>query len=199
MEDEDAVDARDGVLLATERLWLRPWRPKEAVVLRALWAERDPRVPPHRRIDEDGRPSLEDLEASIRRQAHRPGGLGLPALEIRATGEVIGYCGLVEDGPGAAALGDEHPGPELAVELLRRAQGAGYATEAGRAVMAWARGAGIPRLQATVWDWNYASRRLLTRLGFVETDRSRPAGAEHEMLVMTAVLGESLTAPSAGP
>ena len=28
------------------------------------------------------------------------------------------------------------------------------------------------RLWATVWDWNTASRRVLAKLGFVETDRT---------------------------
>jgi hypothetical protein len=37
------------VMLETPRLLLRPCRVAEAVVLRELWTERDPRVPPHRR------------------------------------------------------------------------------------------------------------------------------------------------------
>lgn len=40
--------------LETSRLRLRPWRAAEATVLRQLWVERDPRVPPHRRIDAHG-------------------------------------------------------------------------------------------------------------------------------------------------
>ena len=54
------------VVLETGRLLLRPWRVAEAVVQRELWAERDPRVPPHRRIDADGHPTVADLEDSIR-------------------------------------------------------------------------------------------------------------------------------------
>ena len=38
----------------------------EAVVQRELWTERDPRVPPHRRIDADGRPTVAELEEAIR-------------------------------------------------------------------------------------------------------------------------------------
>ena len=45
----------DGPSFETARLLLCPWRADEAAVLRALWTERDPRVPPHRRIDADGR------------------------------------------------------------------------------------------------------------------------------------------------
>jgi hypothetical protein len=54
------------VELETGRLLLRPWRVAEAAVQRELWTERDPRVPPHRRIDADGHPSVADLEESIR-------------------------------------------------------------------------------------------------------------------------------------
>ena len=50
------------VVLETGRLLLRPWRVAEAVVQRELWTERDPRVPPHRRIDADGHPTVADLE-----------------------------------------------------------------------------------------------------------------------------------------
>jgi ribosomal-protein-alanine N-acetyltransferase len=60
------------VVLETGRLLLRPWRVTEAVVLRELWTERDPRVPPHRRIDADGHPTVADLEASI--GANQPSG-----------------------------------------------------------------------------------------------------------------------------
>ena len=45
-------------MLETARLVLRPWRVAEAAVQRDLWAERDPRVPPHRRIDRHGNPTI---------------------------------------------------------------------------------------------------------------------------------------------
>jgi RimJ/RimL family protein N-acetyltransferase len=151
-------------VLETERLLLRPWRVGEALVLRELWTERDPRVPPHRRIDAVGRPTVAELEESIR--ADRPTSTGLPAIEPKAGGDVVGYCGLVDSDRGPAGE------PELAFELLRRARGQGYATEAAWAVLDWARSSGFERLWATVWDWNTASRRVLDRLGFTETGRT---------------------------
>ncbi len=101
----------------------------------AWWTERDPRVPPHRRIDADGHPTVADLEESIR-------------INQRSEGE-----------------------PELAFELLRRAWGQGYATEASLAVLDWARSSGYARLWATVWEWNTASRGVLAKVGFTETER----------------------------
>jgi [ribosomal protein S5]-alanine N-acetyltransferase len=151
------------VVLETDRLLLRPWRVAEAVVLRELWTERDPRVPPHRRIDADGHPTVTDLEGRIR--ANQPSSTGLLAVERKATHDVIGYCGLVDSGPGS----DREP--ELAFELLRRVWRQGYATEASLAVLDWARSSGYERLWATVWEWNTASRRVLAKVGFTETER----------------------------
>lgn len=168
--------------LETARLRLRPWRPDEAGRLREMWAERDPRVPAHRRISPDGHPTLAELEDRILR-----GMFALPAIEVVANHDVVGYCGLLDTG---ARTGDARPAnagacdagacepPMIAFELLRRAQKQGYALEAATAVVAWARAAGFTQLRATVWDWNTPSRRLLATLGFVETGRrdEHPAG-----------------------
>jgi RimJ/RimL family protein N-acetyltransferase len=151
------------VVLETDRLLLRPWRVAEAVVVRELWTERDPRVPPHRRIDADGHPTVTDLEDWIR--ANQPSPIGLLAVERKAARDVIGYCGLAGGGPGS------YGEPELAFELLRQVWGQGYATEASLAVVDWARSSGYERLWATVWEWNTASRRVLAKVGFTETER----------------------------
>lgn len=150
------------VILETERLILRPGVPDDAEAFHRMWTERDDRVPPHRRLDADGRPTVADVAERIRADGEAPG-LGLLTVERRDTGEVIGYCGLVARGNGST---DE---PELAYELLRAVHGVGYATEAGRAVVAWADEAGYRRLRAGVRDWNVASRRVLAKLGFRES------------------------------
>jgi ribosomal-protein-alanine N-acetyltransferase len=148
--------------LETDRLVLRPRRVDEAAIYRQLWTERDPRLPPQRRISPEGRPTEEDIAAQIRaeRAELRP---GILAVERKGTAEVIGYCGLIFHGNGSS---DE---PELAYELLRAAYGRGYATEAGGAVVRWVSEAGYGRLWAAVRDWNIASRRVLEKLGFRET------------------------------
>ena len=153
------------VLLETDRLLLRPWRVAEAVVHRQLWIERDPRVPPHRRIDADGRPSAADVEEWIR--TNQPSSIGLLAVERKAARDVVGYCGLIDSGRGSDGE------PELAFELLRRVWRQGYATEASLAVIDWARSSGYARLWATVWEWNTASRRVLAKVGFTETERKQ--------------------------
>ena len=173
----DAATPGRDVVLETDRLLLRPWRVSEAAAQRELWAERDPRVPPHRRIDADGRPTIEEIEEWIR--AAQPSSIGLLAVERKAAGDVIGYCGLIESDRGAAGE------PELAFELLRRAWSQGYATEASQAVLDWARSSGYERVWATVWDWNTASRRVLAKLGFSETDRTEVDPARGTTLFTT--------------
>lgn len=161
----DGATPDRAVVLETDRLVLRPWRVAEAAVQRELWIERDPRVPPHRLIDADGHPTVADLEESIRNN-QPSSSIGLLAVERKVAGDVIGYCGLVDSGRGSDGE------PELAFELLRRVWRQGYATEASWAVLDWARSSGYERVWATVWEWNTASRRVLAKLGFTETDRT---------------------------
>ncbi|MEZ0447452.1 GNAT family N-acetyltransferase [Cellulomonas sp. ICMP 17802] len=150
--------------LETDRLVLRDRQVGEADVYRRLWTERDPRVPAHRRIGPDGRPTVEDIAAQLLAEQDEPGPR-LLAVERKDSRDVIGYCGLTVRGSGTP---DE---PELAFELLRAVHGAGYGTEAARAVVGWATEVGYVRLWAEVWDWNLASRRVLAKLGFQETGR----------------------------
>jgi RimJ/RimL family protein N-acetyltransferase len=86
-------------------------------------------------------------------------GIGVLVLRRRNDGEALGYCGLVV---GRGSLAE----PELAYELLPRAHGAGYATEAARAVLAAAFETGRTRVWATVRAGNAASHRVVEKLGF---------------------------------
>ncbi|WP_372729422.1 GNAT family N-acetyltransferase [Nocardioides sp.] len=173
--------ARDReIVLETERLLLRQWQVGEATILRELWAERDPRVPPHRRIDADGRPTVEDLQESIRSRDAMS--FGLLAVARKDAGDLIGYCGLVDNG--RAGTGE----PALAFELLRRVWSQGYATEAAMAVCDAARSAGHERLWATVWEWNTASRRVLAKIGFTETERREVDAVHGTTLFATRLL-----------
>jgi len=61
----------DGVVLETDRLWLRPWRVTEAAIQRELWTERDPRVPAHRRIDAGDQPVHDETGLSRLRSVSR--------------------------------------------------------------------------------------------------------------------------------
>jgi len=163
-------------VLETHRLILRRRRVDDAGTFHQLWTERDSRVPPHRRINPDGRPTVEDIADEIRAELKGPGP-GILAVEQKDSGDVIGYCGLISHGNGPPRE------PELAYELLRAAHGCGYATEAAQAVVTWASNAGYERLWATVRDWNIPSRRVLEKLGFHETGRVEPDAASGDNLL----------------
>lgn len=173
-------DTNDAVL-TTERLVLRRWRISDAAVQRELWAERDARVPPHRRIDADGHPTISDLEQGIRRGDPDPT-IGLLAIVPNTVGEPVGYCGLIANTHGPD---DE---PEIAYELLKSAWHRGYATEAAQAVLDWARASGHRRLWATIRDWNAPSRRVVQRLGFTRTERVEPDPRYGDTLYYTLAL-----------
>jgi len=150
--------------LETARLVLRPFVAADAVVQHQLWIERDLRVPPYRRISPDGHPTVAELEARI---AADELGSFLAVVE-RATGEMIGYCGLNK------SYSVPEGEPELGFEFRRSSWGQGFATEASRALIDWARASGRQRLWATVRDWNTASFRVLEKLGFARTGRVDP-------------------------
>ena len=149
--------------LITERLYLRRWLPPDAEHYRGLWSERDYRA--LRRLDAEGRPTVEEFR---RRLIENPlgsePGLGLLPIELRDTGEFVGYCGLIV----GSGTFDE---PEIAYELARQHQGHGYATEAAHAVVEAAARTGRRRLWATVRAWNSASFRVLDKIGFERSER----------------------------
>jgi RimJ/RimL family protein N-acetyltransferase len=97
-------------------------------------------------------------------------GIGVLVLRKRLDGEALGYAGLVV---GRGTIEE----PELAYELLPRAHGQGYATEAARAVLDAALATGRRRIWATIGSWNAPSLRVAEKLGF-RRDHSTMKGDE---------------------
>ncbi|MEV6286544.1 GNAT family N-acetyltransferase [Kribbella sp. NPDC051770] len=166
--------------LGTERLLLRRWVPGDAEEYRGLWLERDVRA--LRRVGADGRPSVEEVRGwLVENPLAAAPGLGLLVMERRDSGEFVGYCGLTV---GEGSFEE----PEIAYELARRAQGMGFATEAGRAVVEAAARTGRRRLWATVREWNDASFRVLEKLGFERSGRVTPDAERGDSVWMTREL-----------
>jgi RimJ/RimL family protein N-acetyltransferase len=113
-------------------------------------------------------PSEAELAARYARQAPgvspdgRQGWLNW-VLRLRTGGRLAGMvqATLTEDDAGCAA--------ELAWVVAPRDQGAGLATEAAGAVMAWLRTLGIESFSAHVHPANRASAAVARRLGLAET------------------------------
>jgi RimJ/RimL family protein N-acetyltransferase len=103
-------------------------------------------------------------------------GIGALVLRRRPDGEALGYTAIVV---GRGSL-DE---PELAFELLPRARGQGYATEAAGALLDAAFNTGRRRIWATVRSWNGPSFRVLDKLGFRRDHSTTDADGEVVWLV----------------
>lgn len=156
--------------IETERLHLRVRDATSAAVHRAL-------------LVEQGRPvgALAEVEARLaeQREAFAAAGIGFLAIHLRATGEEVGYCGLLV---GRHTLVE----PEIAYEVLRSAQGAGIATEAARALVGATWATGRERLWATTRPANRASLRVAAKAGFVEHHRTVDDGGEVVHLLVEA-------------
>jgi ribosomal-protein-alanine N-acetyltransferase len=86
-------------------------------------------------------------------------GFGLFLVELKATGEAIGICGLIK----RDALADV----DLGFAFLPQFRGGGYATESAQGTMTYARQQlGMQRVVAIVSPQNSRSIALLEKLGF---------------------------------
>jgi RimJ/RimL family protein N-acetyltransferase len=110
-----------------------------------------------------GERGVRDLETAQAYIAQGPGasyaqhGFGLWLLERRVDAVAIGLCGLLRR--------DTLDDVDIGYALLDRYSGQGYAFEAARACMTWARRRGITRVVALVRPDNQRSINLLERLG----------------------------------
>lgn len=148
--------APGATVFETGRLRGRRWVPGDLGALLAVYGDADAM-----RWVGDGRPLSNDdaerwIEVTERNYARR--GYGMFALEDRASGEVIGFAGLVHPGDQAEA--------EVKYALARAHWGRGLATEAVRALLqcAW-RDFGLASVIATVAPQNLVSQRVLLAAG----------------------------------
>ncbi|MFF0248751.1 GNAT family N-acetyltransferase [Streptosporangium sandarakinum] len=144
--------------METERLVMRRWRETDLEPFAELNA--DPEVMRHFPAPL----TREESDAMVGRieAAFDEHGYGLWALEVRATGEFIGFTGL------AWQRFEAHFTPALEVgwRLSRRAWGHGYATEAARAALEYGFGpAGRREIVSMTAVGNLRSRAVMERLG----------------------------------
>ena len=153
--------------LRTERLMLRRWRESDLDPWAAMNA--DPEVREHfgdLLSREQSAASIASFEADL---AER--GWGWWAVEVPATGEFIGFCGLdpVDDNM-------SFTGVEIGWRLTRSAWGHGYATEGARACLAF----GFDTLElaeivAVTSTTNERSQAVMRRIGM-----THDAGADFD-------------------
>jgi len=147
------------VIAETERLILRPWREEDRAVYLATC--NTPLVTRHL----DGPAKVEDVDAALSRiaksQAER--GFSFWAVERKADGAFLGYCGLrICDDLQRPVNGDV----EIGWRLREDAWGQGYAYEAAQASLDWAwANLDAARVVSFTVPANEASWRLMERLG----------------------------------
>ncbi|MGF1626793.1 MAG: GNAT family N-acetyltransferase [Alphaproteobacteria bacterium] len=143
--------------LDTPRLRLRCWCADDRAPFAAINAEPEVEryLPPHTRAASDA--LLDGIEAHFAEH-----GWGFWALEERATGELIGLCGLAHVSFEAFFT----PAVEVGWRLSTAWQGQGYAREAAEASLRFAFGRlALPRVVAFTVPANTRSWGLMERLG----------------------------------
>lgn len=145
-------------MIETERLVLRAWREEDRAPFAALNA--DPEVTEFlpRPITREASDALVDrIEGHFAEH-----GFGLWAIEVRATGEFVGFTGL----DWKTFPAHFTPAVEVGWRLSRPAWGHGYATEAARAALDHGFGpAGLDEIVSMTTVANTRSRRVMERLG----------------------------------
>jgi RimJ/RimL family protein N-acetyltransferase len=150
----------DAAELRTERLLLRRWREEDRAPFAALNA--DPVVMeffPAPLSQGESEALVERIELGFERH-----GFGLWAVQLRASGEFIGFTGL------AVPPFEAHftPAVEVGWRLARSAWGKGYATEAGRASLIHAFGnLNLEEVVSMTTVRNRRSRAVMERLGMI--------------------------------
>ncbi|MFL0412753.1 GNAT family N-acetyltransferase [uncultured Sphingomonas sp.] len=164
-------------MIETPRLILRQWRQEDVMPFHAMG--QDPDVmrylgPPM---------SMADCEATVVRMNELAEATGdcFWAVERRADGAFIGFCGIK---PGAAGTPIDGA-PEIGWRLARHAWGNGLAREAAAACLARAWQRETPRVHAITVPANERSWGLMIRLGMTHVedgDFDHPALAEGDPL-----------------
>lgn len=158
------MSPRDGAVIETPRLLLRPWREDDLTPFAALNA--DPDV--MRFFEEPLSRERSDAWARAIAAAIDDQGWGLWALERRDTGEFIGFTGLQVPRHELPC----NPCVEVGWRLARTAWGQGFATEAGRASLAHGFGRlGLDEVVSLTAVANQPSRRVMERLGMTRDER----------------------------
>jgi RimJ/RimL family protein N-acetyltransferase len=166
--------------LATARLLMRRWRASDRGPFAAL--NDDPRVMeyfPARLTRAESDQLIDAIEAAFEQR-----GYGFWALELRASGEFLGFTGVAEVMSFKAPF---TPSVEVGWRLARSAWGQGYATEAARASIAFGfQQAGLDEIVSFTSALNLRSAAVMERIGMTRDpaeDFDHPGLAEGSPLL----------------
>jgi RimJ/RimL family protein N-acetyltransferase len=153
--------------LETERLLMRGWRDSDI----GAWAELCADDEVMRSLGREGGLSLGEAwrDMAIMAGHWALKGFGHWVLETRASGELVGRAGLYHPA--------DWPGLEIGWAVARPHWGKGFAGEAGRATIEWARTElGADHLISLIADDNHRSQRVAEKLGMEQEGRAQVRG-----------------------
>ncbi len=169
--------------LETARLVLRPLRDEDLEPMARLLGDRQALALWGEPLHREG--ARRWIERNRGRYASH--GFGRCAVVLRATGELVGDCGL------APTIVEDTPEIELGWIVARPHWGDGIATEAGRA---WRDHAftqlGLARIVSMISEENIASRRVAEKIGMAV---ERTAIWDREPMLMYACSSDTATGP----
>lgn len=166
----------------TARLQIRPLLAEDIPALVALWT--DPAVMEHLGGPRDPLRLREIFGEELAQS--EPSRYTLWPVVERATGTVVGECGLLEKEVGGRAE------IEIVYVFARTSWGRGYATEAAAALRDAAGRAGIRRLIALIDPLHPASAAVARRIGMrLERQVVRPDGAVRQVYALDLGQGNS--------
>ncbi len=145
------------IFAETERLRLRSWKPEDLPLFAAI--NKDARVMnffPATLTEDETEAFYDRIQEEFVRK-----GWGLYAVELKDSGEFIGYVGLHEIGFEA----DFTPGVEIGWRLAADVHNRGYATEAAVEVLRLAKSYGIRQLYSFTAVINKPSERVMQKTG----------------------------------
>ena len=173
----------EGMMFETARLRVRRLEHGDVDAMHAVYSDADAM-----RWVGDGQPlsraqAEEWLVVTQRNVALR--GYGMSVIVERASGLVVGFCGLVHPGGQREA--------EIKYALHRACWGKGFASEAAAGLLAYgARVHGLAQVIATVAPANTASQRVLRKAGMAEAGlRANDDGSFTQLFVWHAPQGQS--------
>lgn len=168
------------IYIETERLILRSWHPDDLALFIAM--NKDKRVMryfPATLSEAETTVFYNVIQNEFTRKAW-----GLYAVEIKSTGEFIGYVGLHEIGFEAEFT----PGVEIGWRLAAEHHNQGYATEAAKAVLRLAKGLEIERLYSFTAKINIPSERVMQKIGMTKVGEFNHPKLPNNSPLLTHVL-----------
>ena len=154
------------VYIETERLRLRDWEDKDLLPFQKMNANPQvrryfPSLLSYRRSEID----MQRMDDILKEK-----GVGLFAVELKETGEWLGFIGVNYIPKGSKYPFKELPFYEIGWRLIPEVWGNGIATEGAKAVIKYAKEKGITEIYSFTSENNLPSRKVMEKIGMTFLD-----------------------------